>query len=79
MIAFVLSGGGNRGPLQVGALRALLDADIHPRFLVGTSVGAINAAHVAAQGLSHSSLDALAESWRSVDTRTVYPGNLLSC
>ena len=78
MIAFVLSGGGNRGPLQVGALCALLDAEIRPRFLVGTSVGAINAAHVAARGFSQASLDALANSWRSVDTRIVYPGNLLS-
>ncbi|WP_448601420.1 patatin-like phospholipase family protein, partial [Thermoflexus hugenholtzii] len=42
--AWVLSGGGNRGPLQVGAMRALLERGLEPDFLVGTSAGAINAA-----------------------------------
>lgn len=43
MIAFVLSGAGNRGPLEVGALRALLEQGIVPDLMVGTSAGAINA------------------------------------
>ena len=43
MIAFVLSGAGNRGPLQVGAVRALLNQGIRPDLIVGTSAGAINA------------------------------------
>lgn len=42
MRAFVLSGGGNRGPLQVGALRVLLERGILPDIIVGTSAGAIN-------------------------------------
>ena len=33
MIAFVLSGGGNRGALQVGALQVLLEAGIRPEML----------------------------------------------
>ena len=78
MKAFVLSGGGNRGPLEVGALRALLDAQIQPDFLVGTSAGAINAAFVAARGFSTGTLDALANRWRTVDAKTVYPGSLAS-
>jgi NTE family protein len=78
MIAFVLSGGSNRGPLQVGALRAIHEAGIRPAFLVGTSVGAINAAHVSARGFSEDSLDALADSWRKVSAKTVYPGNLFT-
>lgn len=41
---FVLSGGGSRGPLQVGAMRALLEAGIVPDLLVGTSIGAVNVA-----------------------------------
>ncbi len=44
MRAFVLSGGGNYGALQVGALQALLDRGIQPDLLVGTSAGALNAA-----------------------------------
>jgi len=46
-IAFVLSGGANRGALEVGALLALLEHDISPQILVGTSVGAMNAALLA--------------------------------
>lgn len=78
MIAFVLSGGGNRGPLQVGALRALLDGGVRPEFLVGTSVGAINGAFVAAHGFSVETLESLANHWRTVDSDTVYPGSILS-
>ena len=43
MLAFVLSGGGNRGPLEVGALQVLLKHGIDPDMLVGTSAGAVNA------------------------------------
>jgi len=78
LIAFVLSGGGNRGPLEAGAMAALLERGITPDFLVGTSAGAINACFVAAHGYSASTLDALRERWRSVNKRTVYPGGLLS-
>jgi NTE family protein len=46
-VAFVLSGGANRGALEVGVLLALLEHDIRPQILVGTSIGAINAAILA--------------------------------
>jgi hypothetical protein len=42
-IAFVFSGGGPLGALQVGALKALVEHDILPDLVVGTSVGALNA------------------------------------
>ncbi len=45
--AFVLSGGGARGALQVGALRALFEAGIRPDVVVGTSIGAWNGALIA--------------------------------
>lgn len=41
--AFVLSGGGSLGAAQVGALKALTEAGVRPDFLVGCSVGALNA------------------------------------
>jgi hypothetical protein len=41
-LAFVLVGGGARGVLQVGALRALLEAGFQPDLVVGTSAGAIS-------------------------------------
>jgi NTE family protein len=45
--AFVLSGGGNLGALQVGAVQAPLERRLTPDLLVGTSAGAINAAYLA--------------------------------
>ena len=45
--AFVLSGGGSLGAVQVGMMRALLAAGVRPDFVVGASVGAINAAYFA--------------------------------
>jgi NTE family protein len=42
--AFILSGGGNLGSIQAGMLKALLEADVIPDLLVGTSIGSVNAA-----------------------------------
>jgi NTE family protein len=47
MRAFVLSGGGNYGALQAGALVVLLGHGIQPDMLVGVSAGALNAAWLA--------------------------------
>jgi hypothetical protein len=46
--AFVLGGGGSLGAVQVGMMRALLEQAIGADLLVGSSVGAINAAYFAA-------------------------------
>jgi NTE family protein len=46
--AFVLSGGGNLGAIQVGMLRALAERDIVPDVVIGCSVGALNGAAYAA-------------------------------
>jgi NTE family protein len=64
--AFVLSGGGSRGALQVGALRALLEAGIVPDLLVGTSIGATNAAGLAMWGVDQKGLAALEGIWSQV-------------
>lgn len=45
--AFVLTGGGSLGAVQVGMLTALIERRIRPDLLVGTSVGAVNAAYLA--------------------------------
>src|SRR3954469_6664954 len=45
--AVVLSGGGNRGVAQVGMLRALVEAGVHPDVVIGTSVGSLNGAALA--------------------------------
>ena len=45
--AFVLGGGGVLGAVEVGMLRALLERDITPDLVLGTSIGAINGVLVA--------------------------------
>ena len=45
--AFVFTGGGSLGAIQVGMLRALLSCGVEPDFVVGASVGAINASYFA--------------------------------
>ncbi len=45
--AFVFAGGGSLGAVQVGMLRALVEAGLRPDFVVGSSAGAINAAYFA--------------------------------
>ncbi len=47
--AFVLGGGGVLGAVEVGMLRALLEREIVPDLVLGTSVGALNGAMVARQ------------------------------
>lgn len=82
MKAFVLSGGGNLGAGQVGAVLALLERGITPDLLVGTSAGAINAAYLAGDpGLEGA--ERLASIWTSIRTRDVFrlplkPWHLLS-
>jgi NTE family protein len=46
--AIVLGGGGLLGAVEVGMLRALLEADVRADLILGTSVGALNGALVAA-------------------------------
>jgi NTE family protein len=61
-VALVLAGGGARGAYEVGALSALLPElldDEWPQIIVGTSVGAINAAYMASNA-EKSAEDALA-------------------
>lgn len=45
----VLGGGGMLGATQVGMLRALLESGFAPGLIVGTGVGALNGAAIAAE------------------------------
>lgn len=63
-LAFVLGGGGARGALQVGALRALLEAGYKPDLLVGTSIGAVNALGLALWGVDLAGVEALDRRWQ---------------
>lgn len=71
--AFVLSGGGSLGAVQVGMLRALSEQGIAPDLLVGTSAGALNAAFVATYEDVGDALDALSQRWVATSRRAVFP------
>ena len=70
--AFVLSGGASLGAAHVGMLQALREHGVVPDLLVGTSVGAVNAAWVADRG-DTAGLEALAEVWRGLRRSTIFP------
>ena len=69
--AVVLGGGGVLGAVQVGMLRALIEAGVRPGLVVGTSVGALNGAVLAALPADEVAdrLDAL---WCSPEARSVF-------
>jgi NTE family protein len=71
--AFVLSGGGSLGAVQVGMLQALAERGIVPDLLVGTSAGALNAVFVASHGMSAASLETLARTWTALRRDDVFP------
>jgi NTE family protein len=74
-VAFVLGGGGVLGAVQVGMLRALLGADIRPDLVVGTSIGALNGAAVAADP-TDAVIDRLAAMWSAPEAGAVYGDSL---
>lgn len=70
--AFVFAGGGSLGAVEVGMLRALVEAEVRPELVVGSSVGALNGAFFAgapdAEGVA-----ALEEIWCGIRRRDVFP------
>jgi NTE family protein len=76
-LAFALGGGGARGALQVGAVRALLEAGYQPDLLVGTSIGAVNATYLALHGPTLTSLPGLIEAWHDAAAADLLPANYL--
>lgn len=73
-VAFVFSGGGPLGALQVGALKALFERGIRPDLVVGTSVGAINAALVAFEPSPHG-VRRLEATWGRLSEDDLFPGS----
>jgi NTE family protein len=76
-LAFVFGGGGARGAMQVGALRALLEAGFQPDLLVGASIGAVNAAFLALHGFSPDSLEKMTLVWQEAASADLLPANYL--
>lgn len=76
MIAFVLGGGGLLGASEVGMLQALADAAIRPDLVVGSSVGALNGAAIAAAPTAETA-DELAGLWRELGDGDVFGAGLV--
>lgn len=74
---FVLSGGGPRGAAQAGAAEVLLAAGIVPSAIIGCSVGALNAAFLAA-GPTVDRAGELGAVWRELRSRDIFSGSRLS-
>lgn len=74
-VAFVLSGGASLGAVQAGMLEALFERGIRPDLLVGTSVGAINAAFIASRPPTVQTAHDLQRVWRRLSRTHVFPAN----
>jgi NTE family protein len=75
--AFVLGGGGVLGAAEVGMLQALFEHDVRPELIVGTSVGAINGAFVAADP-TPAAVDRLRRLWEELASERIFAGSVLS-
>ena len=75
-IAFVLGGGGLLGANEVGMLRALLERAVLPELIVGTSIGALNGAMLAADP-SAAGVARLAGLWSDVERSGILSGSML--
>lgn len=70
--AFVFAGGGSLGAIQAGALEALVEAGERPDFVVGASVGALNACFYAGRPDAHG-VAALQAIWTGLTRADVFP------
>ena len=70
--AFVLAGGGSLGAVEVGMLKVLTAHGVRADFVVGSSVGALNAAFFAGRP-SPEGVAELERVWRSLRTGDVFP------
>ena len=66
-VALVLQGGGALGAYQAGVYEALAEVGIHPDWIAGISIGAINAAIIAGNA-PNSRVDRLREFWTQVSS-----------
>jgi NTE family protein len=71
-VALVLQGGGALGAYQAGVYEALAEAGIHPDWIAGISIGAINAAIIAGNP-PKSRVDQLREFWTHVTSDGPWP------
>ena len=74
LTAYVLGGGGVLGSSEVGMVRALADSGIRPDLVLGTSIGALNGAFIAADP-GPEGAERLAAVWEAVVREGVFLDN----
>ena len=78
-VVLVLQGGGALGSYQAGVYQALREARIEPDWIIGTSIGAINASLIAGNS-PQNRLSRLREFWKRMEQnpvwnfRDIFPG-----
>jgi NTE family protein len=70
-IALVLQGGGALGAYQAGVYEALAEADLHPDWIAGISIGAINGALIAGNA-PEARVDKLRAFWERVTAKPCF-------
>ena len=75
--AFVLGGGGPLGAYEVGMLQALIERGIAADLVVGTSIGAINGAGIAADPTLEG-VAKLRSMWLSLDEQEMFGGGMFA-
>src|ERR1700754_4271545 len=70
-VVLVLQGGGALGSYQVGVYQALHEAGIEPDWIIGTSIGAINASLIAGNPVELR-LPRLKEFWKRMEQEPVW-------
>jgi NTE family protein len=70
-IVLVFQGGGALGAYQVGVYQALHEANIEPDWIIGTSIGAINAAIIAGNERDRR-MEQLEKFWESLEWRSPF-------
>src|ERR1700709_1584615 len=68
-VVLVLQGGGALGSYQAGVYQAMHEAGIEPDWVIGTSIGAINAALIAGN-MPDQRMPRLREFWKRVENGT---------
>jgi NTE family protein len=71
-VVLVLQGGGALGAYQVGVYEALHQAGVEPDWIIGTSIGAINASIIAGNK-THDRLTKLNEFWSRMERPSAWP------
>src|SRR5262249_25709339 len=70
-VALVLQGGGALGAFQAGVYQGLVEANLHPDWVAGISIGAINAALIAGNA-PEARLEKLRGFWEQVTTQLLF-------